>query len=74
MKTYTITEYEIEDYDNFKNNLTKEKIIKGLASIARGWLPDYNYSGTEDDFYNYKNHAIINKAIELLKKEEIKNV
>lgn len=69
MRTYTVTEYEMEDYDNFSNNLTKEEIIDGLASIARGWLPDYNYTGTEDDFYNFKEHAIINKAIELLRKE-----
>lgn len=70
MRTYTITEYEMEDYSNFKNNLTKEEIIKGLTSIARGWLPDYDYTGTEDDFYNFKNHAIINKAVELLREKK----
>lgn len=69
MKTYTITEYEMEDYENFENNLTKEEIINGLKNIARGWLPDYNFRGTEDDFYCFKNHAIINKAIKLLKRE-----
>ena len=36
MKTYTITEYEMKDYDNFENNLTKKEIIDGLKSIARG--------------------------------------
>ena len=69
MRTYITTEYEMEDYDNFRNNLTKKEIIEGLTSIARGWLPDYNYAGTEDDFYNFKNHAIIYKAIELLREE-----
>jgi len=69
MKTYTITEYEMEDYDNFINSLTKEEIINRLNYIARGWLPDYNFSGTEDDFDYFKNHAVINKAIELLKRE-----
>lgn len=69
MKTYTITEYEKEDYDNFQDSLTKKEIINGLNNIARGWLPDYNFTGTEDDFYIFKDHAIINKAIELLKRE-----
>ena len=68
MKTYTITEYEMKDYDNFENNLTKKEIIDGLKSIARGQLPDYNYTGTEEDFNDFKNHAIINKAIELLER------
>lgn len=66
MKTYTITEYETKDYDNFENDLTKQEIINGLRSIARGWLPDYNYTGTEEDFDYFKNHAIIHKAIKLL--------
>ena len=70
MKTYTVTEYEMKDYDNFENSLTKEEIINGLEYIARSWLPDYNYRGTEEDFGYFKNQAIMSKAIELLEKEK----
>jgi len=66
MKTYTIIEYEKKDYDNFENDLTKQDVINGLRSIARGWLPDYNYTGTEEDFDDFKNQAIMRKAIKLL--------
>lgn len=50
MRTYTVTEYEQEDYQNFKDNLTDEKAIEILGQISRGWLPDYNFSGDESDF------------------------
>ena len=72
MRTYTVTEYEMEDYDIFQDSLTKEDVMNGLRSIARGWLPDYNYTGTKDDFNYFKNHAIVNKAIELLAIGEVK--
>lgn len=72
MRTYTVTEYEKEDYDTFENGLTRKEIINGLHTISCSWLPDYNYTGTEDDFEFFKNHAIIDKAIELLEREEEK--
>ena len=66
MRRYTVTEYEQEDYDYFKRNLTSKKAIEFLERISRGYLPDYNFTGTEDDFDNYCLHKAIDKAIEAL--------
>lgn len=67
MKTYTYTEYEKEDYAKARDEMTTEEVINNLERIDRGWLPDYNYSGTEGDFKNYKLHVALWKAMELLK-------
>lgn len=66
MRTYTITEYDMEDYENYRNNLTIEETINTLEHIRRGWIDDYNYTGTEDDFERYKLHAALNNAIKIL--------
>lgn len=68
MRQHTFTEYEMEDYDNFKTNLTTEDVVKGLSYIARGYIPDYNFTGSESDFEAYKNQMIMHKAIELIEK------
>lgn len=68
MRQYTVTEYEMEDYDNFKENLTTEDVVNGLNYIARGYIPDYNFTGSESDFEAYKNQMIMRKAIELIEK------
>ena len=66
MRQYIVTEYEQEDYDDFKRNLTSKKAIEFLERISRGYLPDYNFPGTENDFDNYCLHKAIDKAIEAL--------
>lgn len=33
MKTYTVTKYDIQDYDDYENNITSEEIIKNLKHI-----------------------------------------
>lgn len=66
MRQYTVTEYEQEDYEYFERNLTNKKSIEFLERISRGYLPDYNFTGTEDDFDNYCLHQAIYKAIEAL--------
>ena len=66
MRQYTVTEYEQEDYEYFERNLTNKKAIEFLERISRGYLPDYNFTGTEDDFDNYCLHQAIYKAIEAL--------
>ena len=66
MRQYIVTEYEQEDYDDFKRNLTNEQAIQLLKRISRGYLPYYNFTGTEDDFDNYCLHKAIYKAIEAL--------
>lgn len=68
MRTYTVTEYDEEDYENYRNNLTIEETINTLERIRRGWIADYNFTGTEDDFERYKLHAALYNAIEILQK------
>ena len=67
MRTYTVTEYDKEDYDAVRENITDEEILHALESIERGWLPDWNYTGTEDDFESYKLHIALYKVIDVVK-------
>lgn len=66
MKQYTVTEYEQEDYEDFKRNLTDKHAIQLLERISRGYLPDYNYTGKEDDFNYYCLHQAIYRAMAAL--------
>lgn len=68
MKTYTVIEYEMEDYDAFRDGLSNAEAASLLSSIERGWIPDYNFTGTESDFENYKLHAALYRAIEVLER------
>lgn len=67
MREYTVREYDMEDYDIGRDNMTIADIIARLESIDRGWLPDYNYTGKEDDYEAYLNHVAMWKAVEALK-------
>jgi hypothetical protein len=67
MRTYTVTEYDREDYDAVRENMTNDEAIRLLERIDRGWIPDYNFTGTEDDFENYKLHQALYKAMDALK-------
>ena len=69
MRTYTITEYEMQDYDNYRENITVDEIINNLKHINRGYIGDYDFTGEERDFELYKLHISISKAIELLREE-----
>lgn len=73
MRQYTVTEYEQEDYEDFKRNLTSEQAIALLERISRGYLPDYNFTGTEDDFDDYCLHQAIYKAIGALEERSDNN-
>lgn len=66
MRTYTVTEYERTDYDDYENNITLEDVIERLRYIERGYIGDYNYTGDEDDFELFKMHIAMLKAIEIL--------
>lgn len=67
MRTYTITEYEEEDYERAKN-MGIHDVIERLERIKRGWLPDYscNHDGTEDNYEIFANQMAMKRAIELL--------
>ena len=67
MKTYTITKYEMSDYDEYEENITVDEIVNKLEYAKRGYIGDYNYTGEEDDFELFKIHTAMRKAIELLK-------
>ena len=66
MRTYTITEYERTDYDEYENSITIKDVIESLRYIKRGYIGDYNYTGDEDDFERFKMHMAMIKAIEIL--------
>lgn len=66
MKEYVVKEYEMKDYKEASDKMTNADIINLLEYIKRGYLPDYNYTGSEEDFENYKLHAAIWKAIQVL--------
>lgn len=66
MRTYAVTEYEKVDYELVRENISNEEAVNLLERIERGWIPDYGFSGTEDDFDNYKLHVALYKAIDAL--------
>ena len=68
MKQYIVTKYEIQDYDDYSNNITLNEIISNLKHIKRGCIGDYNFTGKENDFERYKLHISMYKAIELLER------
>lgn len=67
MRTYTVTEYDKQDYDDYENNITLIEIINNLKYIKRGYIGDYNFTGEEDDFERFKLHVSLYKAIKILK-------
>lgn len=69
MKEYKvrIKEFEDDDYLNIHKEMTTGEVIHTLEYIKRGYIPDYNFTGTESDFENCKMHTAMSKAIEVLK-------
>lgn len=72
-----VKKYEHEDYIALEDNMTTEKIIRILEYIKRGYIPDYNFTGDEDDIERFEMHTAMNKAIDIIKnlhaKEEGEN-
>lgn len=53
MREYTVREYDMDDYDIQRDkidNMTYTELAEAVRGIARGWLPDYNFTGEEGDF------------------------
>ena len=63
-----IRNYDMADYENVRNSMTPDDIVNYLEYIKRGYIPDYNFTGNEDDYEKYKLHMAINKAIEIIKR------
>lgn len=68
MRTYTITEYDEQDYDDYEKNITLAEIINNLEHIKCGYVGDYNFTGKEDDFERFKLHVSLKKAIDMFTK------
>lgn len=69
MREYIVREYDNEDYDNQEEtveNMSRKELADSVRKIARGWLPDYNFTGDESDFDNHKLHMIMNRVAEIL--------
>ena len=67
--THTITTYDMEDYNKIKETMTNEEAALFLEIVKRGYISDYGFSGTEEDYESYCYHVAIRKAIDLLKQE-----
>ena len=69
MIEYTIRKYDMEDYDIQSEQVDKmsnQELADSIRKIARGWLPDYNFSGDESDFDNHKRHMIMDRVDKIL--------
>ena len=66
MRTYTVTEYDKEDYDAVRENMTDNEVLSILKGIERGRIPDYDFTGTEDDYEYYKLHIALWKAMDAI--------
>ena len=75
MREYTVVEYEQEDFDKMKSEMTKEKAIEILYELPRGWFP-YRFTSwpekvSSSGLDNYEICCAIYKAIELLESGNI---
>ena len=61
MKKYTQA-----DYADTKE-MSTEEVIDNLLYIKRGYIGNYNFTGSEIDFERYTMHMTINNAVELLR-------
>ena len=66
MKTAVTTTYEQDDYNKVKESMTAKEVMEQLELIKRGYVGDYNFSGTEQDFENFKLHMALNIAIDIV--------
>lgn len=67
MTEYTVREYDEEDYKVARETMTDEKALELVESIDRGWLPDYNFTGKEDDYEHYLLHMALHRAEDALR-------
>lgn len=55
-----------EDYMAVKDSLSKKDLCEILSYIKRSYIPDSNFSGTEEDFENYRLQMAMYKAIDYI--------
>ena len=64
-----------EDYDRQEyevSTMDSEKLARLLEYIARGYIGDYNFIGTDEDVENHLLQMVMRRAIEIVKKADIK--
>lgn len=65
----TITTYTTEDYDEQREQVYKmsnKELSDCVRYVARGYLPDYNYTGSEEDFEAHKRQMIMGRVAAIL--------
>lgn len=72
MKRFDMTGYEQEDFDNVRDEMTVDKAIEILNSLAENWfpycIPAWDCLVTSSDFENYEICCAIDKTIEIMEK------
>lgn len=71
MKQYVVTEYEVSDFDEARDNMTRQEAISILESLPRGYFsyrhPSYGSEDVNDyDYEKYKICCALDMAIEAL--------
>ena len=66
----TKEDYERQEYE--VSTMESEKLARLLEYIARGYIGDYNFIGTDEDFENHLLQMVMRRAIEIVKKTDIK--
>ena len=61
-----VKEYEMKDYMSVKNGLSRKELCTLLIHIKHHYLPDYHFSGTEEDYENYRLQMAMYKAIDYI--------
>ena len=66
----TKEDYERQEYE--VSTMESEKLARLLEYIARGYIGDYNFTGTDEDFENHLLQMAMCRAIEIVKSVDIK--
>ena len=64
MRKYTVREYDIQKEQ--VNEMSNQELADSIRSIARGWLPDYNFTGDESDFNYHECQMIMSRVAKIL--------
>lgn len=67
MRQYTVTEYDMEDYEMFLATLTDEAAAELLDRISDDWIGSYSFTGAEDDFERFTLHVALARGAEALR-------
>ena len=67
MIQYTVTEYDMEDYEMFRATLTDEAAADLLDQISDGWIGSYSFTGAEGDFERFTLHMALARGAEALR-------